>query len=98
MKTFLIFAGLLLSVPTISQSKWHPYFGLHESMDAEGYYFGPSAQAGIDYRLKKRINLSSYIQYFPDRVDKLYSDLTFEDGKYYSIIVAVLSEFNLSKI
>lgn len=30
------------------QTKWHPYAGLYLSMDAQGFYVGPSLMAGVD--------------------------------------------------
>lgn len=94
MKIILIILTIFLSFTALSQQKWQPYVGLHVSMDAEGYYVGPSPQIGISYRLKKRFSLSSYLQYFPRRVEKNYSDGSFENGKYKSIVAALLLETN----
>ena len=97
MKTFLAILLIFFSLTTLSQPKWHPYLGLHVSMDAEGYYVGPSAQIGINYQLKKRFVLSSYFHYFPKRVDKRYRDGSFEHGRYRSMIAALLAETNYFK-
>jgi len=94
MKIILIILTVSFPFTALSQTKWDPYFGLHVSMDAEGYYVGPSGQIGINYRLKKRINLSSYLHYFPKKVEINYTDGTFENGKYKSIIAALLFETN----
>ena len=94
MKIILIILTIFLSCTAVSQTKWHPYFGLHVSMDAEGYYVGPSSQIGISYRIKKRFSLSSYLQYFPKKVERNYSDGTFENGKYKSIVGSLLFETN----
>ena len=94
MRIILIVVTIFLSFTCLSQTKWHPDVGLHVSMDAEGYYVGPSLQVGINYRLKKRFGISSYLQYFPKRVEKTYSDGTFENGRYKSLVASLLFETN----
>jgi hypothetical protein len=84
----------LVSLVSNSQGKWHPFIGAHLSMDAEGYYVGPSGQLGVDYQLKKRTVLCLYLHYFPKHTDVKYSDGTFEKGKYRSLTGAVLIQKN----
>jgi hypothetical protein len=94
MRIILIILTIFLSFTALSQTKWHPYLGLDVSMDAEGYYVGPSLQIGISYRLKERLSLSSYLHYFPRRVEEHYTDGTFENGIYKSIVASLLIETN----
>lgn len=95
MKTIITIL-LLLPLACFSQKKWQPFIGVHASMDAGGYYVGPSVQAGTDYQLKKRLALSAYFHYFPEGINT--SKFGFpERGKYRSAILAVLIQTHLAK-
>src|SRR5437016_2503123 len=98
MKVCVFVLTLLSSTFCFSQVKWHPYIGVHGSMDAEGYYVGPSIQLGTDYLFKDPLSLSLYFHFFPDRTNKKYNDGTFEKGKYSSATIAILIQRNLSAI
>ncbi len=98
MKIFLTIATLLISLLSFCQSKWHPYAGIHASMDAGGYYVGPSLQLGSDYLFNKQLVFTFYIHYFPKQINAKYSDGTFEKGKYRSAIAALLVQRNFYKM
>ena len=80
-----------------SQSKWHPFIGLHGAMDGGGYYLGISGNIGVDYYIKKKVSIGTSIFYFPSKIDTKYPDGGFEKGKYRSSILALLIQFQLSK-
>lgn len=88
---------MVFSSPVFSQSRWHPYAGASASVDAGGYFFGPSVLAGTDYSLGDNISASTYLQYFSARLNDSYPDGTIEKGKYRSMVAAALIQTNLSK-
>ena len=92
---FVIF--LFLCSTVFGQSRWNPYAGVSVSMDAGGYFVGPSFLAGTDYRLKNKISASAYLHYFSARLNDTYLDGTVEKGKYKSLITAILLQTQLSK-
>jgi hypothetical protein len=94
---YLMFTLLFLCSHAFGQSRWNPYAGVCVSMDAGGYFVGPSFLAGTDYRLKNKISVSSYVQYFSARLNDTYLDGTVEKGKYKSLIAAILLQSQLSK-
>jgi len=93
--TFLI--GLIVSCSVLSQVKLHPYVGLHISGDAEMYYIGPSFQAGADLYLKKRLLLTSYLHFFKKKINRTEGGGSFENGKFKTVTIAALIQFNTSK-
>jgi hypothetical protein len=93
--SFLI--SLIISCSGLSQLTLHPYVGLHISGDAEMYYVGPSLQAGADLQLRKKLLLTSYIHYFKKKVTRTESGGSFENGKFKTVTVAALIQFNTSK-
>ena len=93
--TFLI--GLIVACSSLSQVKLYPYVGLHISGDAEMYYVGPSLQAGADLHLKKRLLLTSYIHLFKKKVNRTGGGGSFEKGKFKTVTIAALIQFNTSK-
>lgn len=93
----LAFLFLILCTSSFAQNKLHPYAGLHITMDAGGSFLGPSVQAGADYIIKKRLSLSSYLHYFPDGINRKYSDGSFDRGKYRSLTMAALIQRALSE-
>lgn len=98
MKRPLIFLiGLIVSCSVLSQLRFHPYLGLHISGDAEMYYVGPSLQAGADLHLKKRLLVTSYIHYFKKKVNRTWDGGLFENGKFKTLTIAALIQFNTSK-
>lgn len=97
MKAILLTIVLLSSLFSFAQRRWKPYSGLYVSMDAAGYYVGPSFQLGTDYRLKKQLALSFYLHYFPEGTDIKYDDGSFEKGKYRSTTMALLLQKHVSK-
>jgi hypothetical protein len=94
MKSILLILTILLSFTALAQKKWHPYLGVHVSMNADGYYVGPSAQVGVNYRINQKISLSSYVHYFAKKVAEAYPNGTFQNGNYKSMIVCLLVETN----
>ena len=94
---YLVVIYLFLCSPVSGQSRWNPFAGVSVSMDAGGYFVGPSFLAGTDYRLKNKISASAYIQYFQARLNDTYLDGTVEKGKYKSLITAILLQTQLSK-
>jgi hypothetical protein len=92
---FLI--SFLISSSLLSQIQLHPYVGLHISGDAEMYYLGPSLQAGADLQLRKKLLLTSYVHYFKKKVDRTEADGSFERGKFKTVTVAALIQFNTSR-
>lgn len=93
----IIIGSLILISNAFGQSKWRPHAGINASMDAGGYFWGPSITAGTDYRLNDKVSASSYVQYFSARLNDSYPDGTIEKGKYNSLVVAALIQSNLSK-
>lgn len=93
-----LFLGLLLLLPAtcLAQTRWHPFAGIHGSMDGGGYYVGPSIQAGTDYAWKKRLTLSTYFHYFPEGINTSKFGYR-ERGKYRSAILAFLIQTPLAK-
>ncbi|HKB42737.1 MAG TPA: hypothetical protein VKC90_00020 [Chitinophagaceae bacterium] len=75
----------------------HPYAGIHISGDAEMYYIGPSFQAGIDYRLRKKIVLSTYFHYYMKRVNKKEYGGNFEKGRFKTATGAILLQWNTGR-
>ena len=96
LKCLLIFSTFLQGPTLFSQSKFHPYAGLHASMNGDGFYVGPSYQAGTDYQLEKKVVLSFYAHYFPCKVNDIFDGLS-ESGKYKSLTTALLLQTHLSK-
>ncbi len=96
MKIILFFLLFYVSYSGVAQSKWHPYGGIHASMDGAGYYVGPSFQAGTDYSLEERSLITAYLHYFPGSVNDTY-DAVKEKGKYHSAVLAALYQRQLSK-
>jgi hypothetical protein len=96
-KSASIVLVLALSVSSFCQSKWQPYFGLHVSGDAELFYLGPSFQLGTDFVISKKSALTSYVHYFPKKVNNLYTDRSFEKGKHRSLTAALLFEGRFGK-
>lgn len=88
---------LLISHFSYSQTRWHPYGGVHASVDAAAYFAGPSLQAGIDHTLKKNWALSMYFHYWPDGFKKIYPGNLFEREKFRSGITAFLIQKYFSK-
>lgn len=88
---------LLLGPICASQSRLHPYLGLHVSGDAQLYYVGPSFSVGTDVTLTNTFSLTGYIHYFPKNVDKTYSNGDFARGRYRSTTAALLGEIFLGK-
>ena len=93
----VIVTSLILNSFVSGQSRWHPYAGAGASMDAGGYFFGPSLLAGTDYWLTDKVSASSYFQYFAARLNDSYPDGSIEKGKYRSMIGAALIQADLSK-
>jgi len=93
---YFVFLLLLTSFSAFSQEKFKPYIGVHASMDAGGYYVGPSFMAGTDYQLKQGYSLSSYFHLFHDRLYDVYPDGSIDKGNYQSYILALLLEKHLS--
>jgi hypothetical protein len=79
------------------QTKWHPYAGLYLSMDAQGFYVGPSVMAGVDYKLKKKFSLSGYVHFFTKKVEGYYPGNGNEIGKYRNLTTATLLQYHLAK-
>ena len=90
MRTVLITIFLASTLPCFSQCRWHPYGGIHISMNSDIYYAGPSYQLGTDYTLKKGWALSLYGHYFPESADVKNSDGSSEKGKYRSAAIVLL--------
>jgi hypothetical protein len=80
-----------------TNSRWHPYAGLHISGDAGMYYIGPSFQIGTDFYLQKKLLLSTYLHYFRDELHTTGENGFFEDGKYRTLTGALLIQLNTSK-
>ena len=95
-RIFLLLFGFVISSAVLSQHRLNPYVGLHISGDAEMYYIGPSLQTGTDFQLKKRLLLSSYIQFFQKKVNRTEAAGLFESGKFKIITVAALIQANTS--
>jgi len=74
-----------------AQTKWYPYAGLHGSMDAEGFYVGPSFQVGTDYAVRKKLALTAYLHYFPKSV-KGYYEGGYEQGRFRCLTLAVMAQ------
>lgn len=81
----------------IYTANWHPYLGIHITGDAEMFYIGPSFQAGVDYQVKERIVLSSYIHYFSKKVTNTEYGGFSEKGKFKTITGALLIQANTGK-
>lgn len=94
---WILFSALLWSSQLWGQPRWHPYAGASASMDAGGYFWGPSILAGTDYRLNGKASVSSYVQYFFARLNDSYPDGSVEKGKYNSFTAAALIQTNLSQ-
>ncbi|MEO7446245.1 MAG: hypothetical protein ABIT96_06525 [Ferruginibacter sp.] len=92
-----ILTGLLFPVFACSQSRWHPYMGVHASMDAAGNYVGPSFQAGADYHYKKYVSFTGYLHYFGKSLTEHYDFGEFASGKYRSAIAAIMLQPHLSR-
>lgn len=97
MKCFLLIILILFSSLLFGQSKLNPYFGLHISMDAGGYYLGPSFQIGLEHKLKQNLAFSTYFQYFYDGLYDKYPDGSFDWGKYKAATFAFLLQRHLTK-
>jgi hypothetical protein len=91
-KFLLFILFLIASQAAISQSRIHPFLGLHASGDAEMYYLGPSIQAGMDVDIKPNFGLSSYLHFFPRKFNRSYPDGRFEKGDYKAFTAALLLE------
>lgn len=96
MKHLSLILLLFLTNKCVSQSRWHPFVGVHASMDGGGYYVGPSFQIGTDYSLKNRNSLVAYLHYFSKKLDNTWSDGSFEHGKYKSAAATILFQVQLS--
>ncbi len=81
----------------IINNRWHPYAGFHVSGDAGMYYIGPSFQAGTDFYIRERLLLSTFFQYFQDKLHTTGPGGFFEDGKYRTLTAALLIQANTSK-
>lgn len=97
MKIFFLIITLITASDLFSQTRLHPYIGIHLPGDAELYYIGPSFQVGTDYYLKKRLLLSGYGHYYAKIVDRLNRDNSFEKGKFKTITGCILLQFNVSR-
>lgn len=75
-------------------SPFHPYVGLHLSSDAEMYYLGPSFQAGVDFNLKPRLALSTYIHYFYVGVNNRDNSGLIEKGRMRTFTSAFLIQLD----
>ena len=96
-RALTLLIGLIVSCSVSPQLRLHPYLGLHISGDAEMYYVGPSLQAGADLHLKKRLLLTSYIHFFKKKVNRTEDGGSFENGKFKTVTIAALIQFNTSK-
>lgn len=94
---YLFLITLFLWSNLSAQSRWNPYAGVSLSMDAGGYFVGPSFLLGADYSLRNKISASAYFQYFSAHLNDTYLDGTVEKGKYKSLISTILLQTQLSK-
>jgi hypothetical protein len=97
LKGALLIVAMAFSIFSFCQSKWQPYLGLHASGDAELFYLGPSFQVGTDFVISKKSALTSYLHFFPKKVNNSYTDGSFEKGKYRSLTAALLFEGRLGR-
>ena len=101
---------LLSPFHCIAQSSWHPYGGIHLSMDAGAYFLGPSLQIGTDYTYttyyyklhenypyKRQYFFTAYLHCFLDKNAVKSDNAPVVNGKYSSFTIALLVQTHLSK-
>lgn len=97
MKLLFTLGFIINSLVSVAQSKWKPYVGLHGSMDAGGYFVGPSVMVGTDYLVGEKLALSTYFHLFADKLDDTFPDGSFQKGEYRSYILAFMLQKQLAK-
>ncbi len=93
---FLTTFSALFSFTSFSQSRLHPFVGVHLSMNADAAYTGLSGMAGIDYSLSRQWTAGVYGQYFKDRFKLNVPDL-YREGKLTMKTAATLVQKRFSK-
>lgn len=81
---YLFFAGCFF-IPAILHAQLKPFAGVYLTIDAEGYYVGPSYQLGADYHTSDQFAFSGYGQYF---------FVDYQDHSFTSFTVGMLLQWH----
>jgi hypothetical protein len=79
------------------QKRIQPFIAAYASMDAEGFYFGPSFSGGLVQPLTKKISVTGFVHYFKARVNDEGDLGAFDKGTFRLISFVVMPELKFGR-